>query len=337
MIQALVAVLMWLLVACLLVVRRRRRERSLTYAALTIAVAMTLNVDVIYIFADSLLGASNVATLVADGGLMIGLFFLGGGIMRAGEYRPGPVRVALSRLTLLVALVGIIGTFFAIDRGRTTTAFMLDLGAQPAAAAYSIIGFTYCGVVVAAMALLAARQFRLGDGAQRVPAALVCLGSVVAVAFCAVVVIMDIAHVVGDIDLMNAVSRVYGPLHILTFLFLCVGLAGQPIVRYLQARARTMRADALMGRLEPIWDRAILIRPGLSQVSSSASSGEDAQTRLHRTVVEIRDAMIDPRNSFQLNETDQRLLEQAERHLLGGHGRNAEASSSRQERHGRGK
>lgn len=334
MIQTLVAVLMWLLVACLLVVRRGRRERSLTYAALTIAVAMTLNVDAIYIVVDSLLGASNIATLVADGALMIGLFFLGRGIMRAGEYRPGPLRVALSGLTLVIALGGIIGTFIAIDRGRTTTAFMLDLGAQPAAAAYSMIGFTYCGIVVAAMALLAARQFRLGDGMQRVPAALVFLGSVLAVAFCVVVLIMDIAHVVGELDLMDAVSRAYGPLHLLTFIFLCVGLAGQPVVRYFQARARTARADALVGQLEPIWDRAILVRPGLSQVGTSPASGEDAQTRLHRTVVEIRDAMIDSRNSFQLNDTDQGLLEQAERHLLGAGGRNSEASSSRPERHG---
>lgn len=336
MIQTLVAVLMWLLVACLLVVRRRRRERSLTYAALTIAIAMTLNVDAIYIAVDSLLGASNIATLVADGALMVGLFFLGRGIMRAGAYRPGPVRVALSRLTLLIALGGIIGTFFAIDRGRTTTAFMLDLGAQPTAAAYSIIGFTYCGIVVAAMALLAARQFRLGEGVQRVPAALVFLGSVFAVAFCAVVLIMDIAHVVRELDLMAAVSKAYGPLHLLTFVFLCVGLAGQPVVRYCQARARRKRADSFIEQLEPIWDRAILVRPGLSQVGASPLTGEDAQTRLHRTVVEIRDAMIDRRNPFQLDDIDQGLLEQAERHLLGADGRGAEASSSRAEGHGRG-
>ena len=46
--QTFVAVLMWLLVASLLVLRRGRAERSITYAAITIAVAMTINVDAVY-------------------------------------------------------------------------------------------------------------------------------------------------------------------------------------------------------------------------------------------------------------------------------------------------
>lgn len=46
MIQALVATLMWALVASLLIFRRKRADRSITYASFTIAVAMTLNVEV---------------------------------------------------------------------------------------------------------------------------------------------------------------------------------------------------------------------------------------------------------------------------------------------------
>ena len=44
MIQTLVATLMWALVASLLIFRRKRADRSITYAAITIAIAMTLNV-----------------------------------------------------------------------------------------------------------------------------------------------------------------------------------------------------------------------------------------------------------------------------------------------------
>lgn len=39
--------------------------------------------------------------------------------------------------------------------------------------------------------------------------------------------------------------------------------------------------------------------------------------RLHREVVEIRDAMIDPRVSFTISETERETLERAEKHLLG--------------------
>ena len=65
MIQTLAATLMWALVASLLVFRRKRADRSITYAAITIAIAMTLNVDAIYTAVDPLLGGTNIATLAA--------------------------------------------------------------------------------------------------------------------------------------------------------------------------------------------------------------------------------------------------------------------------------
>ena len=334
MIQTLVAVLMWVLVVSLLILRRRRTERSITYAALTISVAMTLNVDAIYSTVDTALGATNMATLVADGALMIGLFFLGRGIMKAGGYRPRLVRVALGLPALLLSLVGVGFAFLLIDRGATTTTFMSDLGAQPAAATYSMIGFTYCGIVVAAMMILAGRQYRLRNGAQRIPAGLLLLGSIFGVALCLVVLIMDVAHVVGNLDLMYAVAAAYGPLYLLAFVFLCTGLAGQSAVRYVGDRSRGVRTGALVNELEPIWRRATLVRPGLSQTHSSAASMEEPETRLHREIVEIRDAMIDPRVSFEVTGHERALLGRAEDHLLGLDGRRAQAADSPSTRHG---
>ena len=68
MIQTLVATLMWALVASLLIFRRKRTDRSITRAAFTIAIAMTMNVDGIYTVVDPLLGGTNIATLIADAG-----------------------------------------------------------------------------------------------------------------------------------------------------------------------------------------------------------------------------------------------------------------------------
>ena len=67
MTQILVAALMWVLVVSLLIVRRKRADRSITYASITIAVAMTLNVDAVYAAIDPVLGGTNIATLIADG------------------------------------------------------------------------------------------------------------------------------------------------------------------------------------------------------------------------------------------------------------------------------
>ena len=177
MIQALVATLMWALVASLLIFRRKRADRSITYASFTIAVAMTLNVDAIYLATDPLLGGMNVTTLVSDGLLMTGIFFLGRGVMRADEYRPRLVRVAVGIPVLVASLLAITTTFVFIDRGTTTTRFMIDLGAQPAAAAYSIINFSYFFLVITTMMILAARQYLRSSGIQRLPAALLSLGS----------------------------------------------------------------------------------------------------------------------------------------------------------------
>jgi len=317
MIQAAIAVLMWVLVISLLILRRGRAERSITYAAITIAVAMTLSVDAVYAPVDAVLGGSNLGTLIADGALMVGVFFLGRGIMKAAEYRPLPVRIALGPATLVVALAGSLLAFAFIDRGATTTNFMLDLGAQPAAAAYSMIQFTYYGIVVAAMAAAAIRQFRLRNGIQRIPAGSLIIGASVGVSFCLVVLVMDVAHLAGDVDFMRTVGTAYAPLFLLTFLFLCIGLAGQPALRFLGKRRRHARTRRFVEQLSPLWDAAAQVRPGLSKHDTTAIRLEDPETMLHREVVEIRDAMIDPRVDFDPTIDDRQLLERAEAHLLG--------------------
>ena len=193
MIQTLVATLMWALVASLLIFRRKRADRSITHAATTIAIAMTLNVDGIYTAVDPLVGGTNLATLLADALLMTGLFFLGRGVLKTGEYRPRLVRATVSAPVLLVALLAITAAFLFIDRDTTTTRFMSDLGAQPAAAVYSIINFSYGALVIATMLVLAARQYRHSTGIQRLPAALLSLGSTFGVALCLAVIVLDIA------------------------------------------------------------------------------------------------------------------------------------------------
>jgi hypothetical protein len=317
MIQTLVATLMWALVASLLSFRRKRTDRSITYAALAIAIAMTMNVDAIYTVVDPLLGGTNIATLIADALLMTGLFFLGRGVMKSGEYRPTLVRAAVSAPMLVISLSAIAVTFLFIDRGPTTTQFMNDFGTQPATAAYSIITFVYGGIVIAAMLTLAARRYRHSAGVQRLPAALLTLGSAFGVALCLAVIVMDIAHATGHLNLMHAIQPAYDPLSVLTFVFLCAGFAVQPAVRRAQHHARRRHTISFAAQLEPLWHRATLARPGLSHADPLATNSEDPEGHLHRMIVEIRDAMIDPRVTFDTSRTERALLERAESHLVG--------------------
>lgn len=317
MIAIVVSAFMWLLAACLLVLRRGRAERNITYAALTIALATTLNIDTVYRTLDALAGGVNLVTLLADLTLMTGVFFLGRGVARASENHPQAIRFALSLVALLVALGLAITAFALIQRGVTTTTFMLDLGTQSAAAAYSAIQFSYYGIVLAAMAVLAARQVRISAGLQALSPGLLVAGSICGIFLSIVVIAMDLAHLTENLALMTAIDVAYSPLYLMTFLFLCLGFASGPAVRTARAHLRERAARALTVELAPAWEAATQARPGISQNESLAFHPTEPQALLHRQIVEIRDAMVDTRVSFEIGEMDRELLDRAERLLLG--------------------
>ncbi|MDJ0378486.1 DUF6545 domain-containing protein [Cryobacterium sp. PH31-L1] len=317
MIPLLVSALMWLLVASLLILRRGHADRNISYAAVTIAVAMTLNTDQVYRPLDKLAGGTNIATLPADLALMIGVFFLGRGVLKASEQQSWAERFALGRIVLTAAIIGAVGSFFFIDGGTTTTNFMLDLGDQPSAGTYSMIQFTYYAIVLSTMAVLAARQVRKSAGVQRMPPTSLLVGSILGVLLSVVVITMDIAHLAGDLTLMKGVAIAYEPLHLMTFVLLCLGFAGQPAARALKARSRDRTTRMLVSELHPLWVAATAARPGISQ-NTRGSTGAEPETILHRQIVEIRDAIIDARVSFQVDDRDRHLIERAESHLLGG-------------------
>ncbi|MGF3055400.1 hypothetical protein [Microbacterium sp. YY-01] len=317
MTQLLVAAVMWLLVISLLILRRRRTDRSITYASLAIAISMTFNVDEIYFGIDRALGSTNITTLIGDGLLMVGLSFLGRGVMKAGEYRPRLAKIAVGRPALAVALAAVIICFIFIDRGTTTDAFMHDVGDQLAACAYSLTVFTYCAIVVGAMHVLAISQWRANRGLLRIPAMLLTYGSLCGIALCITVWVMDISHVTGHIIILEAAIPFYGPLMLAAFVLLCAGFIAQPLTRLLRRRFHHVRTVVLIAQLEPIWREANVLRPGLSNRQAATDFLDDPEARLHRQVVEIRDAMIDPRVKFTLTRCELAVVQRAERHLLG--------------------
>jgi hypothetical protein len=193
---------------------------------------------------------------------------------------------------------------------------MLDLGAQPAAAGYSMIQFTYDGVIVTAMAAAAARQIGQSRGADRLPPVSLVIGSLSGLALSIVIIAMDVAHLAGNLGLMFGLGAAYDPLFLSTFVFLCLGLAGQPALRWARARSRARATRVRVNRVTPIWDRASRVRPGLSQYGAGIAS-EGAETQLHRQVVEIRDAVIDPRVTFDFSDDERVVVDEAEAHLIG--------------------
>ena len=138
MIQVFAAAVIWGLVLCLLPSMRRRSDHSIMVAAVTIATALTLNVDTIYLEGDRLLGGRNVLDLVANILMVVGIYFLSRAILRAADPDETMDRRNRGGLALLgLVVVALILSFSLVDAPRTSTSFMKDFGGQWAAAAYS--------------------------------------------------------------------------------------------------------------------------------------------------------------------------------------------------------
>ncbi|PVE14900.1 MAB_1171c family putative transporter [Arthrobacter sp. Bz4] len=320
MIQGIAAVVIWCLALCLLPDLKRRKDKSILVAALTIATALTLNVDLIYNAGDQLLGSRNLLDLIANILMVVGIYFLSRAILRAAsvsEAEDAHNRAGLWTLgTVVVALV--VG-FSLIDAPRTSTSFMRDFGSQWPAAVYSSVQFLYIGVVMAITGLTCFR-FR-GEMARpyfRLALVFIGVGCTLAVVLVFVVLGMNSLHLIGELEAMTRLSYVYDAALVAAMVFLCVGLALPPVARRLARRSNTRAAAILVERLSSLWNRITSERSDirLNQAQTAVGPHDEPERRLHRMLIEIQDALfIDPHLAQSLSQNDLDVLRETEQHL----------------------
>ena len=142
MTQQITAAVIWCLALCLLPDLKRRKDQSILVAAVTIATALTLNVDRIYIAGDQILGNRNLLDLVANIFMVGGIFFLSLAIVRAADVKETVgIHNGAGQSVLGVVVVGLIVSFSLVDAPQTSTSFMRDFGSQWPAAVYSSVQF----------------------------------------------------------------------------------------------------------------------------------------------------------------------------------------------------
>ncbi|MDQ0078262.1 hypothetical protein [Arthrobacter oryzae] len=320
MIQAIAAAVIWCLALCLLPDLKRRKDQSILVAAVTIATALTLNVDGIYRAGDSLLGNRNLLDLVANVFMVVGIYFLSRAILRAANVSDTvDIHNRTGQSVLGMVVVALIVSFSLVDAPQTSTSFMKDFGSQWPAAAYSAVQFLYIGAVVAITGVTCFK-FR-GEMARpyfRVAFVFIGLGCALAVVLVLAVLGMDVLHLMGEREAMTRLSYVYDAAFLGAMVFLCVGLALPPVARRLERRSDARAADVLVERLSEPWDR---ITSGRSEIRlnvvPTAIDRQDApKRRLHRMLVEIQDALfVDPNLAQSLSQNDVDVLRAAERHL----------------------
>ncbi|MGO4186817.1 hypothetical protein [Pseudarthrobacter sp. TAF60_1] len=320
MIQDIAAAVIWCLALCLLPDLKRRKDKSILVAALTIATALTLNVDRIYIAGDHLLGSRNLLDLIANIFMVVGIYFLSRAVLRAADVSETVDIHNRAGLMVLGIVVGtLVVSFGLVDAPRTSTSFMKDYGSQGPAAVYSSVQFLYIGVVVAVTGLTCFR-FR-GEMARpyfRVAFVFIGLGCALAVVVVLAVLGMNVLHLTGELEVMTRLSYVYDAALVGAMVLLCVGLALPPVARRLQRRADTRAAAVLVERLFGVWDRITSerseVRLDLAQPQTDRHGAP--KRRLHRMLVEIQDALfVDPNLAQLLSQNDLDVLREAEQHL----------------------
>lgn len=320
MIETIAAAIIWGLVLCLLPGVRRRSDHSIVVAAVTIASALTLNIDPVYVACDAVLGGRNVLDLGANMLMVVGIYFLSRAILRAADPSESPAMPDSFGLTVLgLVVVGLIMSFSLIDAHRTSTSFMLDYGGQWTAAIYSAVQFVYIGVVVS-MTGYTCFRFR-GDMTRpyfRFAFTLIGVGCALAVVLVLAVLGMDIFHLVGDLDSMRALSVVYDGAVIGAMTFLCAGLALPPVARRVARRSDAKTESVLVNGLTEVWEKTTGQRTEVRLDSgvNNADQRNSARWRLHRMLVETQDALlVDPPLGRLLSNRDVQVLARVEEYL----------------------
>jgi hypothetical protein len=323
-IQTVAASVIWGLVLCLLPGARTRKDHSILVAAVAIATALSLNVDVIYVAGDAAIGGRNLLDLCANILMVVGIYFLSRAILRAAELSDAPVqRNRLGLLILGLVSVGLALTFLLIEAPISSTRFMLDYGDQPAAAVYSAIQFFYIGVVVSATGYVCFRfRRRMASSYFRVAFTLIGIGCSLALVVVFAVLGMDVAHLLGDLSTMENLAAVYDTSFVGAMVFLCAGLALPPVARRIVRRKQLRTRARLLEDLTFTWEKATVARKEarLAAPAEVIDGGDAATRRLHRMLVEIQDALLmDPAAAKLLDEADVQTLTRTEDHLASVH------------------
>lgn len=314
MVELVVSALMWTLVGVLVIFRRARKERSVLYAAITIAVTMMLNDDDLYFVVDGWFGARDVIHLVSAITLMFGVHYLAKGVSRTGT-QPSlggwPARAALTAAIVVTTVAFVL----VPHEGGTTASFMRVYGDHPAATVYSATQYVYFVFVFAALARASIATFRSATlRREKTAAVLLVTGSLCVMLLSVNVIVMNLSQLVGGLDAAEPWRPTYYLFHVLTFVFLVGGLAVAPIGRWVTEARRSREIRAYVARLAPLWGAAVAARPAPGVEVDHA----DPERRLHRRIIEIRDAAMDGRNDFTLDEDQRALLRTAEERLLAG-------------------
>lgn len=302
MILAVVQAVLLVAGAVALFVLQRGQDRTLAVTFLLFCATIVTNVDPLYRWLDPLFGGFNVVTVVSDCLMIAGTSTLLWGVAKAVGAAGPWLRTAIIVSCAVVGVV-IVTAFTVLDKPPTTTTFMLDAGDHPSAAVYSIAQTVYLGLALGATGVICVLHLR----EARVRTDLVGLwvlvvGGAFGVVRMVVVVVMDLAHVLGDLSLLRVLSLPYDVLTPGAVVFVATGMLLLVIGHRVAQARRSRHVERAIAALAPLHARL--------GSDNEYPATDDPATRLSRLIVEVNDGVRSTRAS--LSDRERAVLAHAE-------------------------
>ncbi|TCK59751.1 hypothetical protein EDF27_3615 [Curtobacterium sp. PhB136] len=288
--------------AVTLFVLQRGQDRTLAVTFLLFCATIVTNVDPLYRWLDPLFGGFNVVTVISDCLMIAGTSTLLWGVAKAVGAAGPWLRNAIIVSCAVVGVV-IVTAFVVLDKPPTTTTFMLVAGDHAAAAVYSIAQTLYLGVALGATGVICVLRVREArTRTDLVGLWVLVVGGLFGVVRMVVVVVMDLAHVSGDIAVTRALSTPYDITTPGAVICVASGML-LLVIGHRVARARRANAvESAIRTLEPLHTRL--------GTDNEYPASDDPATRLSRLIVEINDGARSSRAA--LSDRERAVLARAE-------------------------
>lgn len=279
---------LWVLTAVRAANFRKGQDPTVLLCALVFALSFSTDIDEIFQPIDAALGGWNSTNLAGHLLFSTGVYLLARSIIQ-GARPPAFKTIDLwSRMALVAVLLVQLVSFTQIRTDRPVGAFIHAFGDQPAALWYSmseiiftmgVLGMT-ATVCFRYLGRMKSRRFRLGFLLTGIGCILAALTEAISIEF-----ILRIYT--RTLESMSVFGSLHSPMYTLAVLILTAGLATPPLMRTLSVRSRNRSARAFLAELAPLWRLATADRSHMR-----ISADQSAISRLHRMVVEIRDASL---------------------------------------------
>ncbi|MCU6481912.1 MAB_1171c family putative transporter [Arthrobacter sp. A2-55] len=311
-VSLIIAAALWALSVVKMFAYRRGQDHTVLLCSMAFALSFTTDVEFVARPLDKFLGGDNASNLVGHLLFSCGVYLLSRSILLAAQ----PLRFSAiergSRIALVAVLTAQAFTFSHIDAPVFAQHFTTVYGGQTGAVWYAIVEITYTSLVLAMTSYFCLKYYRrMSSRIFRTAFLLTALGCILATCTEILGVEWVVRRHFNDLANLSAANFLHDYIYVLAVLVLTAGLALPSIWNKIHRTSQRKEAARWVSAIEPIWNTATDNRREM-RIGSRTTAFSDT-VRLHRMLVEIRDALLgEPNLESSLGESALAQIDAAE-------------------------